>query len=432
MHLDILIDASGSMGIMKGTEFENKYLIDEQHTRTDLVKKILISSLLPKLDFVDTISIETFLNRKKLDSEGNPIIKNKRYVEYPDLTTQYSYTYDKFKLLNSIKKIDNPEPGGTPLRRSLLYKINHSASLNHHIVIFSDGEGYWEGKIDKNWHIVISNLLKKLKKNIVIHFVGISQTEDIQKQCENICSETKGTYTNLISMNYEVSQLNSLLFNLKSNITSDALKLNISSFAKNSNIDTVIQEASNNDKNPNNKLNAESNLNLQVLRNTKSLELITNQLDNIVNLLNSKTEVLHNITIDENTELNNKIGRLAEEFLYKELSKSNWKVNWLNKDQEQFMPYDFEISDGNSTYYYECKGTINNMSEFFLTNKEWLFYLENKGKYRLCFVNNVISNPTYVRFMDLLEDMKDGKLIPYTHRNIKLKADRIIFTSKLL
>lgn len=46
-NINILIDASGSMGFMEGAgvEHENKYLLPDGSTRTQLVKKILINPL---------------------------------------------------------------------------------------------------------------------------------------------------------------------------------------------------------------------------------------------------------------------------------------------------------------------------------------------------------------------------------------------------
>ena len=39
----ILIDASASMGYMKGSEFQDKFLLPDGKTRTDLVKKLLMN-----------------------------------------------------------------------------------------------------------------------------------------------------------------------------------------------------------------------------------------------------------------------------------------------------------------------------------------------------------------------------------------------------
>jgi len=61
-HFEILIDASGSMGYMKGSkEYENKYLLPDGSTRTELVKKILNNNIYPKLNFLNDIEVKTFI-----------------------------------------------------------------------------------------------------------------------------------------------------------------------------------------------------------------------------------------------------------------------------------------------------------------------------------------------------------------------------------
>jgi glutaredoxin 2 len=79
-------------------------------------------------------------------------------------------------------------------------------------------------------------------------------------------------------------------------------------------------------------------------------------------------------------------------------------------------------------YYIECKGSVSNTEEFFLTKNEWQFYLQNRNNYRLYFVSDINSqNPTIHRIEDLLKDMEEGKLIPCSSVNRKVKADRILF-----
>ncbi len=60
-HFEILIDASGSMGLMKGYKDESQYLLpDGKSTRTDLVRIILRNSVLPNIEFSRFITISTF------------------------------------------------------------------------------------------------------------------------------------------------------------------------------------------------------------------------------------------------------------------------------------------------------------------------------------------------------------------------------------
>src|SRR5690554_420459 len=75
-HFEILIDASGSMGLMKGDKENSLYLLpDGKSTRTDLVKKILNESIIPKLKFANSIGIYTFKNHLKINSRGEYLYK---------------------------------------------------------------------------------------------------------------------------------------------------------------------------------------------------------------------------------------------------------------------------------------------------------------------------------------------------------------------
>ncbi len=433
-HINILIDGSGCMGYMKGAgeEHENKYLIDETHTRTDLVKKILTEHLVPKLGFSNHIIINSFSNKKKIDANGKPVIKNDKYIEYPGLSLHYSGVFEKDKILQSINEIENPPIGGTPLRWAILYLLNKASQTDNHIIVFSDGDGYIDGHTDTEWHTIITAKAKQLNKNVKIHIVGIAQNDITQSKSKHLCALTKGVYINLKAMNYEDDLLNNLFFSLKSNITSSAIQSNIEpQIAKTPPIKSQeIKKVKQENKNSPNEIEEKINIEVQVLKNTKSITLISNQLDNILRLLQSqKLPQDEDISyVYENEVHNKRVGRLAEKYLYQELLKNNWeKVEWLNKEKEQYLPYDFIISDKGNTFYYECKGTSSDVNEFQLTRDEWECYLINKGNYRVCFVSNVDSSPTYVRFMDLLDDMKQGKIIPCPAINKAVKANRIIF-----
>lgn len=434
MYIDILIDASGSMGFMKGAgvEHENKYLIDSNHTRTDLVKKILTNHIIPNIDYCTSIQIDTFSNLKKVDNNGNPIIVDQKYVEYPKNINYYKGDFNENLLIEKINSIPNPKPSGTPLRWCLLNKIYNISSSKSNLILITDGDGYLDSKIDQDWHIAVYKKVIESKKDIKIHIIGIAQNDVAKGKSKSLCANTKGVYTNLDSINYDSSKLNELLFSLKSNITSQVINEHISSSLKvpneskdsivNNDLTEIVQKEfkdSNND-----------NLEERVKKNTKSLSLISNQLDNIIKLLQSKETIKEDEIVDviENEANNSRVGHKAEKYLYAELLKNNWdEVVWINKETEQYLPYDFKIINKSEVFYYECKGTANDSNEFFITKNEWLFYLANRKNYRLCFVSNVDLQPTYVRFMDLLNAMEESKLIPCSSVNKRIKADRIIF-----
>jgi hypothetical protein len=433
MHIDILIDASGSMGYMNGAGevHENKYLIDAKHTRTDLVKSILVNHIIPKISYCNSLQIDRFRNLKKLDVNGDPIIENKRYIEYPKNINHYKGNFVKDLIVKKINSIPNPDPGGTPLRWCLLNKIHTLSSSKSNVIVITDGDGYLDSKIDEDWHNAVYKRVIDSKKEIKFHIIGIAQSDVAKAKSKELCTKTKGVYTNLDSINYDASKLDSLLFSLKTNITSQVIKEQIATLStvpidlkdsidvnKSTEISEKEEKVSNN------------NLEVRVEKNTQSLSLISNQLDNIIKLLqsNESIEVEENISVTENEEHNNRIGHNAEKYLYAELLKNNWEeVIWLNVESEQYLPYDFKVKNKGVVFYYECKGTASDGNEFLVTKNEWQFYLANRKNYRLCFVSNVDSQPSYIRFMDLLNDMEESKLLPCSSVNKKIKADRIIF-----
>lgn len=142
-----------------------------------------------------------------------------------------------------------------------------------------------------------------------------------------------------------------------------------------------------------------------------------------------KTKDEDEFEANEDDERNRIIGYQCEKHINSVFLKNNWeKVDWLNENTEQSKPYDFEVTVSGINYFIECKGSTSNSKEFFLTKNEWLFYLANRKKYRLYFVSEINSqNPTIHRIEDLLKDMEEGKLIPCSSVNRKVKADRILF-----
>jgi hypothetical protein len=247
-------------------------------------------------------------------------------------------------------------------------------------------------------------------------------------------------------MNYDETVFNNMLFEFNTTITSHALKESlkieptvvepISETLENkieSNIIEVVKEDEiieeeiiQNDIEP-------IELKKQVEENTKSLQLITSQLDSIVKQISfigkEKTNNEDEFEANEDEERNRIIGYQCEKHLFTQYLKKNWKdTNWLNELEEQSKPYDFEIIIKDVKYYIECKGSVSNTEEFFLTKNEWQFYLQNRNNYRLYFVSDINSqNPTIHRIEDLLKDMEEGKLIPCSSVNRKVKADRILF-----
>jgi|694.fasta_scaffold25569_5 hypothetical protein len=442
-HFNILIDASGSMGLFKdkdGHVDKNYLLPDGTTTRTELVKKVLINSIIPKLSFVDTIEIETFSSPLVLNDFGNPKLKagNKQYL--PKFISVYKDDFNYEIISKVINEIKTPIEAGTPLSWATCTTINCSKHEKVNILILSDGDDSENKEFD-------SKIIETIgSKNCKIYFIGISQNEEAQIKSKNLAEKTNGFYVNLEVMNYDETVFNNMLFEFNTTITSHALKESlkieptvvepISETLENkieSNIIEVVKEDEiieeeiiQNDIEP-------IELKKQVEENTKSLQLITSQLDSIVKQISfigkEKTNNEDEFEANEDEERNRIIGYQCEKHLFTQYLKKNWKdTNWLNELEEQSKPYDFEIIIKDVKYYIECKGSVSNTEEFFLTKNEWQFYLQNRNNYRLYFVSDINSqNPTIHRIEDLLKDMEEGKLIPCSSVNRKVKADRILF-----
>ena len=428
----ILIDASGSMGYMKDTKDENKYLLpDKKSTRTDLVKKIINESLIEVLSLSKEIDIFTFRNSFHLDKNKEKIekyriitnddgkeIRQSYHSDYPDLQEIYEGFFNPNLIKDNINAIKNPEMGGTPLWFSLSVLI-HKVEKKTIIIVLSDGDAN-----DKtNFDAEILKLIEAKNKDCIIYFIGIDQDEVATKKSKNLATKTGGIYVNLKAINYDASKLDVLLSKLKTQLVANVLKEGIE--LTKSNPVTIPSETENN--------SSTSDIENQVKRNTQSLGHISIQLDNILKLLHSQNdESIDGIEIIENTIYNQRIGRDSEKYLFNELKevfKNNnlIKVIWLNEIEEKGHPYDILVEKGDEEFYYECKGTSSNLNEFQLTKNEWDFYLNNIGKYRLCFVSNIDSTPSYIRLMDLLGDMKNKTIVPCATQNRKYKANRIVF-----
>ncbi|MGE8342501.1 MAG: protein NO VEIN domain-containing protein [Flavobacterium sp.] len=426
IHFDILIDSSGSMGIVKDKTENNDInflLKDGLTTRTELVKKILIKSIIPKLSFANTLSFKTFCSKVILNEFGNPKLKagNKQYS--PLLDDIYTGEFNLPNINLSINNIQIPFDAGTPLCWATSVAINNSNSHELNIIIFSDGT---DSDI-KNYDEIILDTITKKNKQCKIYFIGIGQDNEAQVKSKNLADKTGGFYINLNDINYDEKLFDNILFEWTTTITSNVLKSNLK-------IDGVSEEKIVETQLNKNIVKKEiSDLETQVVENTESLKLIALQLDSIVKeisfIRNEKLDATGDFFDDQNEDFNRVIGYKCEEFLYNKHLKVHWEnISWLNQFDEQSKPYDFEIIVKEKKFFIECKGSVNDSKEFYLTKKEWEFYLSNRDNYRLYFVSEFNSeNPEIIKISDIIKSMEKGELIPCSKFNRKVKRDRIIF-----
>lgn len=462
IHFEILIDASGSMGYMKGaTKYENKYLLPDKSTRTSLVKKIISESLLDKLSMADSIQISTFRVTDKINSKGEKTIKsrivldengkkvNQEYYDcFNDLKSIFKGDYNKGLIEKTVNEISNPDVGGTPLWFALsvtLHKIPSKAS----IIVLSDGDA--NDKINFDEEII--KLINEKNIDCTIYFIGIDQDDVAKKKSKNLSEFTNGKYVNVKAINYDKALFDNFLFEVKTSITQDAIAtavaknnpvLESQQQNKSSESEGKVSKEEPKEEEAKSKTVAESegstnieasNLELEVANNSKSLKLISDQLQTISSQVSYLSKAI-NITdadefliSDENEELNKQTGYHCEQLLFDKFNTLNWKdLIWLNQKEEQYKPYDFTLSKDNETIYVECKGTRSNSNEFALTKDEWLFYLNHKSNYKLYFVKSIIGQQIEIyRFDDVLKSLENQELLPFSSVNRKVKADRIWF-----
>jgi hypothetical protein len=103
----------------------------------------------------------------------------------------------------------------------------------------------------------------------------------------------------------------------------------------------------------------------------------------------------------------------------------------MNENGESGNSYDFKVLDSIDNtieYYIECKGTIGKEKIFYMTKNEWSLFLKNNSKYQLYFITDALQNPKIIKINNLMNWILTEKVVPYTLRNRKQKAERIIFT----
>ncbi|SIS80191.1 protein of unknown function [Kaistella chaponensis] len=419
-HLRILIDHSGSMGYMKGTADENKWLLEDGSPRIELVKKILTNDLLTHLDFFDTINIFTF--------RSNP--KNVQ-----DLILQKVYAGSEFEnASNEVRKLPVPEMGGTPLflaYQKTSHFLEKGGDNSHRILlIITDGDGNDFINFDEK----ILEHQKNTDKYWKIFIIGIDQNAEAARKSKNVCENTKGVYINLNAIAYDKQYFSKILFEMRSSITNAILMEAINLDLQSDSTEEIKEEKEDFDVKQdvlmnNVKISEEkyiSTLEKTVESNTIAIKLIGKQLELIsaeIIRANSIKFEDSKIIIDEDPILNAKIGRRAEEIAYEYLSAKMPDVilSWENEFTESFKQYDFSFIEENITIYIECKGTTGTEKYFFLSKKEWNFFIDNRDRYELVLISQLYTKPSIYHSENLFNSILNGEIVPYSELNRNMK-----------
>ncbi|MTB53992.1 DUF3883 domain-containing protein [Lewinella sp. W8] len=461
--IEILIDKSGSMGVFKGDENnENKYLLEDGSTRTDLIKKMMIHEIIPTIDYAKKITIRTFRTvGEKYDQ-----------LEVKEI---YSGGFDGNDIIDTINSLENPPLGGTPISAALEESINELAKSDYRnhdrkIILLTDGEENGKG-----------NYLETAQKAIDLHgipckifIVGISQDDSARMKSKQLAEITNGNYFNVSSLNYNKEYIKSVLSPLKTqvikssleNLTtptdvkatqsnqvtspprntdiskepekqSESIKIETPTIHKESIQDNKTEEISTIINQPEIFPRENRELKEVVEKNSKALNLITKQLDNLSQEISSLKGNFNNyeeqeeIVITENREVNEQVRDASERFLNERLkSKYSDRLKWLNENGESGADHDFEVLDEDNSveYFIECKGSKGNEKFFYLTKNEWSLFIQNTKNYQIYFVSDALTSPEMTKIDNLLDWILKGKIYPMSFKNRKVKAERIMMT----
>lgn len=423
--IEILIDNSNSMGPFEADKGNTTYLLPDGSARMELAKKILIEEIIPKLDYAQKLTIRRFHSLTNTDKTSKPIIE-----------TLYSGALDKSLVLKTISEIEIPKnTGGTPITAAVKLAIDELAkypSADRKIILITDGQETDGGDFKKT----AEDALKQLGITCNIFIVGISQEQEAEKKSQALTSMTGGTYINLKAKHYESSYLQTALRPIYFGAVNASLR-SVVSDPKTNIVQTTVMTETVQEQNIIENVNP-SDYEILAKNNATAINLISKQLQSITeaieslqkrdNQINSDEDVV----ITENQELNERIRIASEGYLNEKLiEKFGNKVKWMNNEKESGSSYDFEVSDifdNDPEFYIECKASMHSEKVFYMTKNEWMFFLQNTSKYQLFFISSALTSPKLVKVGNLLDSILAGRVIPFSNKNMKLKADRIIFT----
>ena len=330
--IEILIDNSGSMGLLKGSVNENKYLIDGC-TRMSIVKKILVHEVIDAIDYVNNVFIRTFANDYYYFDKYEPFFSS--HIIYKGI-------FDKQKIIESINKINDPTQGGTPISRAIEVSITNLKNFplsDRKIIILTDGEENGGGD-----YIEFAKKIKELPGvPCKVFIIGIAQNEEAEIKSRSIAD---GGYCNIKSKTFNPIVVRNLLAPFKIAILSDTIKNIKSSF-----IDQVP---------------------------------VSHDFPLKSNIISDNFPEIDTTTLTIDTEYSEYIREKSESFLNNILCQKYGEnnVNWLNKFGESNLNHDFELLDnfGFVSKIIECKGTAYDKPTFYLTSSECFYFLENKDE----------------------------------------------------
>lgn len=428
--IEILIDNSGSMGFLKDSEDEGKYLI-EGETRMSLIKKILITHILPVINHSDRIIIRTF--------RFNNIIKANKPIAELEILKIYEDQFDKERISEIINSLIDPLSGGTPITAAIneaVTNLLHFPDSDRKIILLTDGEENGGGD-----YIQTVNQLGEIECKLFI--IGIAQGIEAEEKTRKIAT---GGYLNITSKSFQINEIEKILSPLKIAVLQSSVdnisKVSMNEPLKSANRPETIQNIQNKieelkKENGSFKFSAFDILENKVKNHILESQEILTEILSLKESLRIKTLLDTGIdatTLTIDTDYSERIKQKSEFFLFDFLCKKHGSlnVNWLNEHKESFESHDFEILDekGKIIYLIECVGTPKNKLTFYLTSKEWNCFLANTDKYQIYRVFNVANEMSTFCLENLLNSLLEGNVVPYLLAPEILKEERVFLTIK--
>jgi len=430
--IEILIDNSNSMGPFESEKGNKEYLLPDGSTRMELAKKILLDEIIPKLDYAKKVSVRKFHSTTNADKSSKPLID-----------TVYEGVLDKVVLTSKIGGIEIPKnTGGTPITAAVKLSIDELAKYpdaDRKIILVTDGQETDGGDYKKT----AEEALKQYGIPCNIFIVGIAQDAVAEEKSKALALSTGGSYINLKAKVYDKVNLQNALRPIYFKAVNTSLQ-NIGTekpkptpiVAKTETpiLQTVVTSEAKvlieTEK------QSESKLAEIVQNNSTAFNLISKQLFSITEAIDGLKKADRpddeEIDVVENPELNERIRIASESFLNNILkAKFGTRIKWHNEINESGQSHDFEVLDtldNSIEYYIECKASMHSDKVLYMTKNEWQFFLDHKSKYQVYFISNALSNPQLTKIDNLMEHINNGHVVPFSTKNIRLKAERIIFT----
>jgi len=348
-----------------------------------------------------------------------------------------------------------------------LFRLKNLSKYSEHdrkIILLTDGQENEGG----NYQVAAKEAMSLHGIPCEIFVIGIAQSEKAREKAKNLATDTNGQYINIKSKNYTKENLSNKFSSFKSQLyISTATKtgvvmsgqptlstsipsvpdsINVNSNKKTSGTNRLTKQNTNPKEEPQTEEQSQTEepprtINAEVQQNAKAIEQLSKlvvQLQKELTSIKKETpDLSEDVIITEDAVLNEKIRLASESFVDSQLEKKfdsdtfNHHV-WMNKDGESGQSFDFKIVDTVLDlvgYYVECKGTINAEPVFYLTKKEWQLMLKEPDKYKIYIVTEALSASPKLRIINnLLSEMTQGKVVPFSNKNIKLKGERIVMT----